>query len=445
MGNAWRQRAETEMQRLLPPAVAVGLWGLQREGLTLAAGQGPLVNHCQIRLDDHVDLRQTLSRGKPWVCDDTTTWAHLLDTPDSAHSSIWWPLQGQGVSLGFLVAFGADLECNATFLARLSGVAGHLTQNLMRRLDQSRRPGLNTPFAEQVAGNDPSWPSDPSRRLGHADNDPMPTGGAAVRDAGMILQLALENPAGAAAKSLSQLDDLLITPLTKRFLDTGLEALLPLMARLPKSRQRVLKLMINAEDAHIRHDALHCLERWPDPSMAREVLPLAFSADNRIATAAARVLERCRSHPCFTDDVLKELRMLVGDTRGGHAHRRALDLLIRFRDADTVPLLITRLNDERLSELAARGLAEITLVQNRWSRSAWQSWYAKHAHEPRSLWLLEALDHREIEVRSRAIAELYGETGDNFGYDPSAPSRQRKVAIGKARETISPIPVDAIL
>ena len=443
MGNAWRQRAEIEMLRLTPPARAVGLWGLQRDGLTLAAAQGPLAKRSQISLDGHAQLREALRGAKPWVCDNAKGWHHLLEAAQEPCTSIWWPLQGQGVALGFLVVFGEGLECNAAFLARLSGVAGHLIQSLLRRLDRSRKPALNTPFGERSGGHDPSWPSDPSRRLSKDLDDPMPTGGSAVRDAGMVLQLALENPGGAAAKAIGRLDDLLITPLTKRFLDTGLEAILPVMAELPKSRRRVLKLMINADDAQIRHDALHCLERWPDPTMAREVLPLAFSAENQIATAAARVLERCREHDGFAQEVLKELRALVGDGRAGHAHRRALDLLIRFRDADAVPLLITRLTDDRLSDLATRGLAEITLIQNRWGRPAWQSWYAKHAHEPRSLWLIEALDHREMEVRSRAIAELYGETGDNFGYDPSAPSRQRQVAIGRARQTISPVAADA--
>ena len=266
----------------------------------------------------------------------------------------------------------------------------------------------------------------------------MPTGGAAVRDADMMLHLALENPKGSAAKNLKYLDGWLTTPLAKRFLDTGLEALLPLMTHLPQSRSRVLKLMINAEDPQLRHDALHCLERWPEATMAREVLPLAFSAEASVATAAARVLERCRQHSEFNTEVLKELRTLVADKRATHAHRRALDLLIRFRDPDAVPLLINRVDDTKLRDLALRGLNEITLIQNRWGRNAWQSWYSKHAHEPRSLWLLEALDHREIEVRSQAIAELYGETGENFGYDPSAPSRLRRAAILLARETIVP-------
>jgi hypothetical protein len=443
MGNAWRQRAEMEMQRLIPPAQAIGLWGLQRDGLRLAAVQGAFIPSGEISLDAHPELQEALRRTKPWVCDDSERWLSLLEDGRSPLASIWWPLQGQGVSLGFLVVFGDELERSASFLARLSGVAGHLTQGLLRRLDRSRHPGFNTPFGERSGNYDTGWPSDPNRRLGKFLDDPMPTGGAAVRDASMVLQLALENPDGAAAQTLARLDDLLITPLTKRFLDTGLEAILPLMERLPKSRQRVLKLMINADDAQIRHDALHCLERWPNPSMAREVLPLAFSADHGVATAAARVLERCRNHDSFNEDVLKELRSLVGDDRAGHAHRRALDLLIRFRDADAVPLLITRLDDHPLNDLAARGLTEITLIQSRWGRPAWQSWYAKHAHEPRTLWLLEALDHRDMEVRSQAIAELYGETGKNFGYDPSAPSRQRKVAIGRARQTITPVAIDA--
>ena len=443
MSNAWRQRAESELNRLLSTATAAGLFGLTREGLTLAAGVGSLRFDDTLAIHNEVELGDALRRGQPWMCDDPARWQHLVVEEVDAEPTIWWPLQGRGVSLGFVMVTGSGLDHNAVFLAQLSRVAGHLVHLLVQRLEHRRGHALNTPFTEPLSQNPGAWPTDPKRRLMPNQDDPMPTGGPTVRDADMILQLALEDPLGAAAHNLGHLDDWLTTPLTKRFLDTGLEALLPLMTQLPKSRSRVLKLMINAADPQLRHDALHCLERWPDTGMAREVLPLAFSAESGVATAAARVLERCRAHDEFAVEVLKELRTLVADQRAVHAHRRALDLLIRFRDPDAVPLLINRLDDQRLKELALRGLTEITLIQSRWNRASWQSWYSRHAHEPRSLWLLEALDHREIEVRSQAIAELYGETGDNYGYDPSAPSRQRRAAITTARQTIIPGAVGA--
>ncbi len=438
MSNAWRQRADSELNRLLDNANSAGLFGLTKRGMTLSAAAGPLrLNHSHPMTHEH-ELKSALKRGQPWICDDVERWHALVEDGHPAQPSIWWPLQGRGVSLGFVVVMGRGLDHNAQFLAQLSRVAGHLVHLLLQRLDHRRGHALNTPFTEPLGGRSSDWPSDAKRRLLTNQDDPMPTGGAAVRDADMMLHLALENPQGSAAKNLKHVDNWLATPLAKRFLDTGLDALLPLMTHLPKSRSRVLKLMINAEDPQLRHDALHCLERWPEATMAREVLPLAFSAEVSVATAAARVLERCRQHHEFNSEVLKELRTLVADERATHAHRRALDLLIRFRDPDAVPLLINRVDDKKLRDLALRGLNEITLIQNRWSRSAWQSWYSKHAHEPRSLWLLEALDHREIEVRSQAIAELYGETGENYGYDPSAPSRQRRAAITLARDTIIP-------
>jgi hypothetical protein len=435
MTAQWRQRAEVEMQRLTPPAQAVGLLGLHRDGLHLNAALGALSSESPIDISGHPKLEKALSAARPWICSTS-------EQPRSLHSdkldSIWWPLHGDGIALGFLVVFGEGLERNGQFLSLLSSVAGHLVHRLLQRLHHHRGPAVQTPFGEQGLGRDPSWPKDPRRRLALASDDPMPTGGAEVSDASMLLQLALENPDGAAASVIFELDHLLISALTKRFLDTNLEAMLPLMARLPKSRKRLLKLMINAEDTQLRHDALHCLERWPDEQMAREVLPLAFSAENSVATAAARVLESCRDQKGFGVEVLKELRSLFSDSRAKHAQRRAMDLLIRFRDADAVPLLISRLDDPEFTVLCRRGLAEITLVQNRWGRAAWQGWYVKHAHEPRSLWLLIALDNRDMEIRSRAIAELYAETGENFGFDPSAPSKQRKTAIARARETITP-------
>ena len=65
-------------------------------------------------------------------------------------------------------------------------------------------------------------------------------------------------------------------------------------------------------------------------------------------------------------------------------------------------------------------------------------WWTAHASVGRTGWILEALNSRNPEVRSRAVAELYGETGDNFDYDPNASVKVRRAAVERVRESLTP-------
>ena len=84
---------------------------------------------------------------------------------------------------------GKGLDRNAQF-AQLSRVAGHLVHLLLQRLDHRRGHALNTPFTEPLGALE-RLANDAKRRLLKDQDDPMPTGGAAVRDADMMLHLAL--------------------------------------------------------------------------------------------------------------------------------------------------------------------------------------------------------------------------------------------------------------
>ena len=119
------------------------------------------------------------------------------------------------------------------------------------------------------------------------------------------------------------LDAFLTAPLLARFLDTELGDLLPILEGLPESRRRAIRILVTSEQGALRQEALHCLERWPDPelcsaasaempetSLARELLPLAFSTDRSLATSVARVLERARRHEDALDAPLRVRRHL---------------------------------------------------------------------------------------------------------------------------------------
>ena len=126
-------------------------------------------------------------------------------------------------------------------------------------------------------------------------------------------------------------------------------------------------------------------------------------------------------------------------TREAEYHRlseqlgRAMELLARFRDPRAVGDMIPYLDHHALKDRARRALVDLTLVGRDWRRHQWERWWRHHQNRGRQAWILDGLGHWDSEVRSRAVAELYAETGDIFGFRPEG-SAERKEAIGRVRE-----------
>lgn len=232
-----------------------------------------------------------------------------------------------------------------------------------------------------------------------------------------------------------------------------------------------------------------------ETSLARELLPLAFADDRSLAASVSRVLEKARHQQHFGVEVLAALRELLlhpmiptraredlPACRGGGQHfmvfladhrrdagsimmsyqcrlcrarikaqvaedeyerqtdqlGRAIELLARFRDADCVPELIPYLDHDGLQVRVRQALVELTLVGRDWRRSQWERWWRQHHSRGRQAWIIDGLDHWDSEIRSQAVAELYAEAGDNFGFRPEANRSERKEALKRVRASLLP-------
>jgi hypothetical protein len=108
----------------------------------------------------------------------------------------------------------------------------------------------------------------------------------------------------------------------------------------------------------------------------------------------------------------------------------ALAALAELRDPSSVPAIIDSLDSEDAQvALTARSILLVLTGDDLGpKRRRWLDWWEKMQHRPRLEWLLEALGHRDPQVRLAASQELQGITGEYFGYHYDLPERDREEA-----------------
>ena len=108
----------------------------------------------------------------------------------------------------------------------------------------------------------------------------------------------------------------------------------------------------------------------------------------------------------------------------------ALRALAELRDKNAVPAIAERLEAAHPDIAAAAHDALVALCCDDAGVKAkrWLDWWAKMGGLSRVEWLLEALAHRNPELRLLASTELYEISGEYFGYHYDLPERDREEA-----------------
>jgi len=108
----------------------------------------------------------------------------------------------------------------------------------------------------------------------------------------------------------------------------------------------------------------------------------------------------------------------------------ALAALSELRDPSSLPAIIDLLEgeDDQVALTARSTLLAIAGDDLGPKRRRWLDWWEKMRHRPRLEWLLEALAHRDPQIRLAASQELQELTGEYFGYHYDLPERDREEA-----------------
>ena len=108
----------------------------------------------------------------------------------------------------------------------------------------------------------------------------------------------------------------------------------------------------------------------------------------------------------------------------------ALRALTELRDKNVVPVITELLEAENpvIVTAAHAALVALTCEDVGLRAKRWTEWWAKMGSLSRVEWLLEALAHRNPELRLLASNELYEISGEYFGYHYDLPERDRDEA-----------------
>jgi hypothetical protein len=82
-----------------------------------------------------------------------------------------------------------------------------------------------------------------------------------------------------------------------------------------------------------------------------------------------------------------------------------------------------------VAQACADALRDITKQSLGANATKWLAWWEQNRTRPRAAWLVEALRHRDLDLRLSAIDELVRAVNDNFGYYADGPKADRDAAI----------------
>jgi HEAT repeat protein len=162
--------------------------------------------------------------------------------------------------------------------------------------------------------------------------------------------------------------------------------------------------------------------------------------DPRVAGLAGVVVARHVPVHTFDRALYHAVRSTLTNQRAPDvAVYRAVEAAGVLRDVGAVDGLLERLHDARTAprQAAVRSLRSITGQDFGTSARRWSAWWAGHRARPRAEWLVDALDHRQEQVRARAAQELRRLLPGVAEFRPDAPRRERDEARQRYREALA--------
>jgi HEAT repeat protein len=196
----------------------------------------------------------------------------------------------------------------------------------------------------------------------------------------------------------------------------------------PAITPHILELFASARP-QIRFYAAFLFQELRDPRCLRALADLTLDSDPDVRLIATRVLETYNRSPEFASAAARVRAEL--DSRDRERQLLATEGVSTLRDTLAVPRLIDLLavRDKHVREAALEALCSITAKHHGYRAARWRSWYAEHGQEPRILWVMDGLRHRDAAVRRWAADELIRITGQRIPFPADADRRARDLAL----------------
>jgi hypothetical protein len=180
------------------------------------------------------------------------------------------------------------------------------------------------------------------------------------------------------------------------------------------------------QDRDIRYYATLCAGESRPRAAVDSLVDRLFDSDYGIRSIAIDALS---GYPAADrEQALQRVRQAL---RGDPPARvkAAANALAKLGDAAAVPVLIDVLDaGTEAAEHARRALITLTMEDCGTSAREWRAWWERHQGQHRIEWLIEALGHRDENLRSAAAGELLQITGEHLGFHHDLPRNARDQA-----------------
>ncbi len=253
---------------------------------------------------------------------------------------------------------------------------------------------------------------------------------------------------------LGQWDETLRKPLLKRLSAKGSSLIPPMLLSIPAMEQmpkqnralkermerlvelcdaigepalfRLLQIVEKGKDA-ARMQAITLLGEWQPP---RAIAPLLQRLlHEKSPTLQRMICNNLRQHR-GREEFDKLLSFLRDNLESDDKQRlqKALFFLGHLRVVEAVAdvMVLLQHDDAAIRDSALEILRLLTLQNFDGEWETWSSWWGDHGQESRKHWILDAMHHSELSVRTQVKEELRLEFGDDFGFVPDASHEERE-------------------
>ncbi|MEW5851258.1 MAG: hypothetical protein AB2A00_20895, partial [Myxococcota bacterium] len=184
-----------------------------------------------------------------------------------------------------------------------------------------------------------------------------------------------------------------------------------------------------------RYAAVALANEAPAPGVVRYVAERVFDEEDRIRFQAAQVLDRMRGRQYLRSAVSDALALVAEALASPDPGRRGAALAAAgvLKDRSFVPGLVGLLEGQErwLAAESLSTLKELTKQDFGTSGKKWLKWWEENGSRRRVEWMMDALAHRERELRQSAMRELNALTGEYHGYFHDAPKDERDAAVAR--------------
>jgi HEAT repeat protein len=359
-----------------------------------------------------------------------------------AAAALLLPIVLRGRVVAIAMGHGGQEALDASALAALLPVASRAAEAISRLIVKTKATRLGQ--SGGVLGgleNEPSGPvraaTAPGARPGTFQDDTQPIASvlAAVQSedaavARTARAAALSRPAETLAALVAEFPGALRL---ERYELEGRQAtaaehgpLLELIVALGAAAGDLLVEKMRDPDRDVRYYATLCAGESRPGVAVDSLVDRLFDGDYGTRSVAIDALS---GYPAADrEQALQRVRQALRGDSPARVHAAA-NALAKLGDAAAVPVLIELLDTgTEAAEHARRALIMLTMEDCGTGARVWRAWWERHRGQHRIEWLIEALGHRDDNLRSAAAEELLQLTGEHLGYHHDQPQSAREQA-----------------